>query len=67
MQLFILLCIYFLYLPYMFRAPISPSSGVSQPVFYVYNHLVPVLDKRKQYYRNSNNLNELKALELDKR
>ena len=34
MQLFIL-CIYFLYLPYMFRALISPSSGVSQAVFYI--------------------------------
>ena len=35
MQLFILFCIYFLYLPYMFRALISPSSGVSQAVFYI--------------------------------
>jgi len=34
MQLFIL-CIYFLLLPYMFRALISPSSGVSQAVFYI--------------------------------
>ena len=34
MQLFIL-CIYFLFLPYMFRALISPSSGVSQAVFYI--------------------------------
>ena len=35
MQLFILLKIYFLYLPYMFRALISPSSGASQAVFYI--------------------------------
>ena len=34
-----------LFLPYMFRALISPSSGVSQAVF-IHNHLVPVLDKR---------------------
>ena len=34
MQLFIL-CIYFFILPYMFRALISPSSGVSQAVFYI--------------------------------
>ena len=34
MQLFIL-CIYFFILPYMFRALISPSSGVSQVVFYI--------------------------------
>jgi len=32
MQLFIL-CIYFFILPYMFRALMSPSSGVSQAVF----------------------------------
>jgi len=32
MQLLIL-CIYFFILPYMFRALISPSSGVSQAVF----------------------------------
>ena len=35
MQLFILLKIYFLYFPYMFRTLISPSSGVSQAVFYI--------------------------------
>ena len=35
----------FPFLPYMFRALISPSSGVPQAVF-IYNHLVPVLDKR---------------------
>jgi hypothetical protein len=34
MQLFIL-CIYFFILPYMFWALISPSSGVSQAVFYI--------------------------------
>ena len=31
-----------LFLPYMFRALISPSSGVSQAVF-IYNHLVHVV------------------------
>ena len=32
----------FPFLPYMFRALISPSSGVSQAVF-IYNHLVHVV------------------------
>ena len=31
-----------LFLPYMFRALISPSSGVSQ-AFFIYNHLVHVV------------------------
>jgi len=36
MQLFILFKILFpLFLPYMFRALISPSSGVSQAVFHI--------------------------------
>ena len=39
--------VYFVYLfpflPYMFRALISPSSGVSQAVFFIYNHLVRVV------------------------
>ena len=33
-----------LFLPYMFRALISPSSGVSRTVFFIYKHLVSVLD-----------------------
>ena len=32
-----------LFLPYMFRALISPSSGVSQAAFFIYNHLVHVV------------------------
>jgi len=37
MQLFIFLnCVFIsLFLPYMFQALISPSSGVSQAVFYI--------------------------------
>ena len=39
-----LFCVFISFiLPYMFRALINPSSGVSQAVFYVYNHLVHVV------------------------
>ena len=32
---YFVLCLFPLFLPYMFRALISPSSGLSQAVFYI--------------------------------
>ena len=36
-------CLFPLFLPYMFQALISPSSGVSQAVFFIYNRSVHVV------------------------